>query len=343
MTQDDANFSDVDSDQLSPPQSEGRSEAQVPAWGAKRCPSCYSVVLHNQTVCAECGIRLVPRVTKIRCLRCGKHATSDHVICPSCGRNLQAAPSRMLTFGVPALLVGALAVVLIARGMPSFLQENENLPLLQNFVITPAASESEPTVRLARESLAPAVVQSGPGQSDEAASSGAVAAGVTDATPTPTPDEPDTTADGTQAGTILTPTAVPPTEMQAATDTPVAEEPTSSVAVVENTVTPPPTPSPLPTVTQTVTVTETATETPTAIPTPAWLTYTIRAGDTIGAIARRFGISQEALLQANDLSPQDVTRLQIGDVILLPGILQATPTPTPTEVVNETPSATPAG
>ena len=249
----------------------------------------------------------------------------------------------MLTFGVPALLVGALAVVLIARGMPSFLQENENLPLLQNFVITPAASDSEPTVRLARESLAPAVVQSGPGQSDEAASSGAVAAGVTDATPTPTPEEPVTTADGTQAGPISTPTAVPPTETQAATDTPVAEEPTSAVAAVENTVTPPPTPSPLPTVTQTVTVTETATETPTAIPTPAWLSYTIRAGDTIGAIARRFGISQEELLQANDLSPQDVTRLQIGDVIVLPGILQATPTPTPTEIVNETPSATPAG
>ncbi len=336
MTQDDANFSDADSDQLSPPQSVGRSEAQVPAWGAKRCPSCYSVVLHNQTVCAECGTRLVPRVTKIRCLHCGKHATSDHVICPSCGRNLQAAPSRMLTFGVPALLVGALAVVLIARGMPSFLQENESLPILQNFVITPAASDSEPTVRLARESLAPAVVQSGPGQSDEASSSGAAAV-VADSTPTPTPEEPDTTDDGAQAGPITTPTAVPATETPAVTETPVVEKPTATESAVEDTVTP------QPTVTETVTATATATETPTAIPTPAWLAYTIRAGDTIGAIARRFGISQEELLRANNLSPRDVTRLQIGDVIVLPGILQATPTPTPTEVVTETPSATPTG
>ncbi|MCY3992072.1 MAG: LysM peptidoglycan-binding domain-containing protein [Caldilineaceae bacterium] len=77
------------------------------------------------------------------------------------------------------------------------------------------------------------------------------------------------------------------------------------------------------------------------MPTPAWLTYTIRAGDTIGAIANRFGIPQEELLRANDLTPRDVTRLQIGDVIVLPGLLQATPTPEP--VSTETPSATPAG
>jgi len=146
MSLDDRSFSDADSDQFIPPQ----SEKQVPSWGAKRCPACYTVVLHNQTVCSECGTRLAPRVTRVRCLRCGKHATSDHVICPSCGRNLQAAPSRLLTIGVPALLVGALAIVLIVRGMPSFLQENGNLSLLPNFVITPASSDSEPTVRLAR-------------------------------------------------------------------------------------------------------------------------------------------------------------------------------------------------
>ena len=340
MTQDDTNFSDADSDQFIPPQSEGRPEAQVPSWGAKRCPSCYTVVLHNQTVCAECGTRLVPRVTRIRCLHCGKQATSDHVICPSCGRNLRAAPSRFLTFGVPALLVGVLAVVLVARGMPSFLQGNENLPLLPNFVITPAVSDSEPNVRLARESLAPAVVQSGPGQSDESTSSNAEPAVVADSTPTPT-EEPGTAADGTQNSAAAEATSIPPTETPAATETPVEKEPTATIAALANTATPPPTPSPLPTETETTTTTPTPM--PTATPTPAWLSYTIRAGDTIGAIARRFGISEEELLRANDLSPQDVTRLQIGDVIVLPGLLQATPTPTPTAVVTETPSATPAG
>ena len=305
MSLDDTNLSELASDKFIPPQSEGRSEAQVPSWGAKRCPSCYKVVLHNQTICAECGTRLVPRVTRVRCLRCGRNATTDHVICPHCGRNLHAARSRLLTIGGPALIVGALAIVLIARGMPSFLQENENLPLLPNFVITPAASDSKPTVRPARESLAPAVVRSGPGQSDESSSSGTVPAVVADSTPTPTPEESGTAANGAQSGSMEAGTPVPPAE--------------------------------------TATATEAATETPTAIPTPAWLTHTIRKGDTIAAIAQRFDIPLEELLEANNLTPQDARRLSIGDNIVLPGLLQATPTPTPTAVVTETPSATPAG
>ena len=333
MSQDDKSFSDANSDQFIPPQSENRSEAQVPSWGAKRCPTCYTVVLHNQTVCAECGTRLVPRVTRIRCLRCGKHATTDHVICPSCGRNLQAAPSRLLTIGVPALLVGALAIVLIARGMPSFLQENGNLSLLPNFVITPASSDSEPTVRLARESLAPAVVQSGPGQPDDSSGSDTAPAVVADSTPTP--EESGTAVDGSQAGSMPADTAVPPTESPAETPTPVEEEPTATVAAVENTATPSPSFPPLPA------ATETATATVTPTPTPAWMTYTIKADDTIAEIADQFNIPQDELLRANNLTSRDVTRLQIGDVLVLPGVPQAAPTPT--EVATEAPTAAPAG
>ena len=343
MSLDDTNFSDANSDQFNSPQTEGRSETQVPSWGAKRCPSCYSVVLPNQTVCAECGTRLVPRVTRIRCLRCGKQATSDHIICPSCGRNLHAAPSRMLTFGLPALLVGVLAIVLIVRGMPSFLQGNENLPLLQNFVITPASSDSEPNVLPARESLAPAVVQSGPGQSEQSSSSNTEPAVVADSTPTPTQEVSGTGSEGSQAGSVPADTPVPPAVTPTETATKVEEGPTATAAGVEHTATPAPVFPPLPTVTGTATATATVTPTPTAIPTPAWLTYTIRAGDTIGAIANRFGIAQDELLRANDLTPRDVTRLQIGDVIMLPGLLQATPTPTPTAVATEAPAATPAG
>ena len=326
MSLDDRSFSDANSDQFIPPQSEKRSEGQVPSWGAKRCPTCYTVVLHNQTVCAECGTRLAPRVTRVRCLRCGKHATTDHVICPSCGRNLQAAPSRLLTIGVPALLVGVLAIVLIARGMPSFLQENGNLSLLPNFVITPASSDSEPTVRLARESLAPAVVQSGPGQPDESSGSEAAPATVADLTPTPTPEGTGTTTDGARAGSVPADTAVPPTEAPVETPTPTEEAPTATAAAAEETETPPPPFPPLPTLTETATVTPT----PTLIPTPAWMTYTIRAGDTIAGIANRFDIPQDELLRANNLTLGDSTNLQIGDKIVLPGILQATPTPTAT-------------
>ena len=249
----------------------------------------------------------------------------------------------MLTFGVPALLVGVLAIVLIARGMPAFLQESDNLPLLQNFVITPASSESEPNVLPARESLAPAVVQSGPGQSDESASSNTETTVVADSTPTPTPEESGTAIDGSEAGSMPADTSVPPVVTPPVTATAVEEEPTATAAAVENTATASSPFPPLPTVTETATSTATVTPTSTAMPTPAWLTYTIRAGDTIGSIANRFGIPQEELLRANDLTPRDVTRLQIGDVIVLPGLLQATLTPTPTADVSETPSATPAG
>ena len=335
MSLDDTSISDASSDQFNSAQPDSRQEAQIPSWGAKRCPSCYTVVLHNQVVCAECGTRLVPRLTRVRCLRCGRPSTTDHVICPHCGRNLRAAPSRLLTIGAPALLVGALAIALVARGMPSFLQENESLPLLQNFVITPASSDSEPTVRLARESLAPAVVQSSPGQSDESSPSSGAPAAVAISTQTPTPEETNAAANGSQAASLPADTAVPRAETPAVTVAPPTVTATATIAPVEQTATPPPTPTPTPT------ATSTATETPTA--TPAWMTYTIKEGDTIAKIANLFDISADDLLIANRLSSQDATRLQIGDEIVLPGLLQVTPTPTPTAAATETPSPTPSG
>ena len=337
MSLDDTSISDASSDQFNSAQPESRPEAQIPSWGAKRCPSCYTVVLHNQVVCAECGTRLVPRLTRVRCLRCGRPSTTDHVICPHCGRNLRAAPSRLLTIGAPALLVGALAIALVARGMPSFLQENESLPLIQNFVITPASSDSEPTVRLARESLAPAVVQSSPGQSEESSPSSGAPAAVAISTQTPTPEETNAAANGSQAASLPADTAVPRAETPAVTVGPPTVTATATIAPVEQTATPPPTPTPTPT------ATSTATETPTATPTPAWMTYTIKKGDTIAKIANLFDISADDLLIANRLSSQDATRLQIGDEIVLPGLLQVTPTPTPTAAATETPSPTPSG
>ncbi len=336
MSSDSSNISEAGADSPGQVQAESRGGVQVPSWGAKRCPSCYAAVLHNQTVCAECGTRLTPRVTRARCRRCGKHATTDHVICPHCGRNLHAAPSRLLTVGVPALLVGILAIVLVARGMPSILQENENLPILQNFVITPVASDSEPTVRLARESLAPAVVQSGAGQSEESAGSEGAPAVIEAMTLTPTAEAMDSAGNGSAAALAPTATAVPTSEARA-TEAEAESTPTETVIPVTNTATP------NPTVTPTVTAVATETATATVSPTPGWLVYTIRAGDTIVGIANRFGISQEELLAANNLSRQDTTTLQIGDEIVLPGLLQITPTPSATPVATETPIPTPSG
>ena len=337
MSLDEPSLSDAGSDRFIPAQPESRPPAQTPSWGAKRCPSCHTPVLHNQVVCAECGTRLVPRLTKLRCRRCGNRAASDHVICPHCGRELRAAPSRLLTIGAPALLVGALAVALIARDMPSFLQGNDNLPLIQNFVITPVSSASEPTVRPARQSLAPAVVQSGAGQSTESSSSSEAPAAAVLPTPTPTPEESNGAANGSQAQVSPQDREAPPTETPTAEAVPPTVAPTETATAAIETSTPTPTPLPPPT----------ATTIPTATSTPAWKKYAIVRGDTIGEIAKRFNIDLDELMKANGLTEQDVTRLQIGNEIVLPGWLQETATPTaaPAATATETPTPgpTPAG
>ena len=303
-----------------PAQPESQPAAQTPPWGAKRCPSCHTPVLHNQTVCAECGTRLIPRLAKVRCLRCRKRATSDHVICPHCGRELRAAPSRLLTIGAPALLVGALAIALLARDMPSFLQENDNLPLIQNVVITPVSSDAEPSVRLARDSLAPAVVQSGAGQSADAAlaSSQPVVA-----RPAPPTQAPTTAAAGPPAQAPAPPpdTAIQTTETSAANATQPAGAPAETV----------------------VAPAETSTSTPTAAPTPtpAWMIYTIKKNDMLQQIAQRFQIDLSRLMEENEIAPGEARRLQVGQEIELPGILRETATPAATETA--TPGPTPAG
>ncbi len=112
-------------------------------------------------------------------------------------------------------------------------------------------------------------------------------------------------------GRVITrPTAIPPTptptETPTATPTPVRPTPTPRPY------TPPPTP------------------TPTATPTP--LIYTVARGDTLLAIARRFGVSVQALQDVNGII--DPRRLQIGQPLIIPleGEAPGTPTPTPTPI-----------
>lgn len=321
MSFDETGLSDAGSDRFVPDQPENRPPAQTPSWGAKRCPACQTPVLHNQMVCAECGTRLAPRITRIRCLRCRKRATSDHVICPHCGRELRAAPSRLLTVGAPALLLGALAVTLIARAAPSFLKDNDSLPLIQNFEITPVVADSEPNIRPARESLAPAVVQSGVGQAAGTPPSGD--APPPDALPTftPTPQTSDTAAAGTQPQD----SASQATETPTAQATQPAETPTTVVEKDVET----PTPSP----------TASATQTPTLL----LITYTIQPGDTPAEIADNFGIETAELMEANNMSEAEARNLQPGEEILVPLRAQATATFTPTATPAATATATPPG
>jgi len=72
--------------------------------------------------------------------------------------------------------------------------------------------------------------------------------------------------------------------------------------------------TPTPTATSTPTSTPTSTATPTA--TPLFLTYAVVRGDTASDIAKQFGITTEALLEANDLSEDDI--LSLGQELRIP-------------------------
>ncbi|NJM41050.1 MAG: LysM peptidoglycan-binding domain-containing protein [Anaerolineae bacterium] len=52
--------------------------------------------------------------------------------------------------------------------------------------------------------------------------------------------------------------------------------------------------------------------------TPTLITYTVKAGDVLGAIAEQFGISTQAILQANASTLTNPDRLQIGQLLIIP-------------------------
>jgi len=64
------------------------------------------------------------------------------------------------------------------------------------------------------------------------------------------------------------------------------------------------------------------------LPTPTPVTYTVKSGDTMGAIARRYGVKLDALIAANP--GVDANILSIGTVLIIPvGSIPSEPTPTP--------------
>lgn len=73
-------------------------------------------------------------------------------------------------------------------------------------------------------------------------------------------------------------------------------------------------------------------------------TYTIVAGDVASVIAQRFGVSLADLMRANNLREADLTRLQIGQVLVIPvggcGLATNTPTPLATPTQTATPPST---
>ena len=110
--------------------------------------------------------------------------------------------------------------------------------------------------------------------------------------------------------------------------TPTRPRPTEPVAL--STVTPRATSTPAPS-------TPIPTDSPTPTPTP--IVYVLKAGDSLWSISWEYGVSVEALQEANGIT--DPRTLQIGQELIIPREEQAraipstpTPTPVPLELVN---------
>ena len=116
----------------------------------------------------------------------------------------------------------------------------------------------------------------------------------------PPPEEP--------AATASMPTAAPPTGAPTNTPEPTAEP----TAVPEPTATPEPTAAPEPTGAPTNTP-----EPPTAAPAGP-RTYVVQSGDTLRSIAEQFGVSVQAIIDANRLTPEQADSLRVGQELVIP-------------------------
>jgi LysM repeat protein/predicted RNA-binding Zn-ribbon protein involved in translation (DUF1610 family) len=88
--------------------------------------------------------------------------------------------------------------------------------------------------------------------------------------------------------------------------------------------------------------TQSSAEAEAATATPAPATYTVRAGDTVLAIALRNDVSVEDMLAANGMTINDARTLQPGDELIIPGPEGVpTATPTATSTAAGTATATP--
>ncbi len=108
---------------------------------------------------------------------------------------------------------------------------------------------------------------------------------------------------------------------------PSGPAPSQGEALYTPSATPSPSPSPSPTRTFTLPPTPTATPTstpratdtpsPRPKPSPTFTSYVVKTGDTLSAIARRFGVTLQAILAANpDIT--DPRHIRAGQIILIP-------------------------
>lgn len=124
-----------------------------------------------------------------------------------------------------------------------------------------------------------------------------------------------------------------PTQMMAASATAEGLTPPTRVPTQTPTTTPTPTPTRTPTPTNTSTPVPPPTITPTSE--PQAIVYVVRPGDTLFSIARRYGVTVQTLVQANNVDPNAI---YVGQTLKIETLVSSL-TPNPTSLPTLTPPA----
>lgn len=265
------------------------------------CRRCGAALHQGVVICPECGARQRRGISSVRCVRCGHRVSLGLTVCPHCGRDVHPAGPRWGLW-----LAGLAVIVLIA------LWGVGKLPVER---ITTEVASIRTQVSRVVQFLGPAATSAA--QPTQRATAQAVAANRSTPTTAPTepaPTEAASTESATseseariEAGATVTPTVATPT-LEA---TPAFNSPALTAA-------PSPTLEPVATSTPAPTATQTAALTPTPAP-GGRVTYTVQSGDTLSSIAAKYGITWQALAQANKLTSTSTLRAGQELVIPVPG------------------------
>ena len=357
------------------------AHAQPRNSGVNQCPTCGALNHPGATVCPECGEALTAKPKQLRCRHCQHKAPSNLVICPHCGRELHPAPSRLLTWGAPALILLLFLLALSSRwesgGPFHWMRERAAQGA---GIINGMGAQMDPQVTLEMTPVAVAQLEPATATTGDDAGLSPTAETVNDtarAALVPAPETPEATATSRPTETpspvpTETPTA---TSTVASTNTPrptatklptstgtadataaaTASEESTSEESAEKAATVQPTPETpgiggavilLPTATPTKSAATAGNLTPTDTPAPTPVTtYTVQAGDTFVAIAAKLGVTTADLLAANGMSENDARLLSLGQELLVPGRsggTTSTATPVPTAVPTATATRTAA-
>ncbi len=312
------------------------------------CSRCGTQLRQGLAICPVCGAQLREKPQKVRCRYCGHRFSAELSLCPHCGRESQPGATAPIWW-ISSILLLTFAVICFAV-LPPFakwrvaladLVPGDNdlqtilaaaLPTLESAAAIVNTATITPTATV--ETLSSSTPESTPTAPVEAATLEATAATL------PTTPQPSSPTPTTTATPVVTPAAAP-----------------GSVYVVE----PGDTPGTIARrlgvsldalirandildatqlqVGQRLLVPATGAVAPVTA-TSNSVSYTVAAGDTLATIARRFGITVDDLVRANNI--QDTTRLQINQQLIIPspGGVQptATATPAPPPTVAPTPT-----